>query len=139
MNRTLVYIDSSAVVKLIQEEDETAALSTWIDTREPRAMLLSSRLLLTEMLRALAHVGAKPDDVDAAEAAVVGRVTLIHPTVDLWSTAGRLLGLTLRSLDAVHLATASMLMPALQAVLTYDKRQAAAAGALGLSVESPSS
>lgn len=127
------YIDSSAAVKLIVREKGSAALRRWIAGQDPD--LASAVLLKTEVLRAVRR-GA-PSSLQAAHG-VLAAVTLIampHSTYDLAAT---LEPLSLRSLDALHLAVALGIADGLEAILTYDERLQGAAGKHGLRVMSPS-
>jgi len=127
----LTYLDSSAIVKLAVLEPESAALRTFLRRRRP---LTSSALARTEVARALLPLGDRAvrqgDDV-------LRRVELVRLSAGVLALAGRLLPSELRSLDALHLATAQLLGGDLRLVVTYDDRMAAAATALGMKVSSP--
>lgn len=126
------YLDSSAIVKLLVPEAESAALRRWLRRRKP---LVSSALARTEVLRAVSPLGT----------AVVERVPDVLRIIDLVRVSDRLLEAAghlrpaeLRSLDAVHLATARSLGSDMGRLCTYDERMAAAAHDMGLSVVAPS-
>lgn len=125
------YVDSSAIVKLAVREAESAALRRYLRRRRP---LVSSALAQTEVLRALLPGG---------EAAVVsGRrvlsgLDLVRVNDRVLSSAAALLPIELRSLDAIHLATAEQLATDLGVIVTYDDRMAGAARQRGLRVASP--
>ena len=127
----LIYLDSSALVKLAVPELETAALLEFVRAHPRRATSIVARV---ELLRALLRRG-----VDAGDRGVnvLADVTTLGLGSDLLERATRLLPATLRSLDAIHIATALELVPELTAFVTYDTRQAAAATALGLRVAAP--
>jgi uncharacterized protein len=128
----MIYLDTSAALKLVMPEAETSALELWIAERAgvPR---VSSRLLRIEMLRSVAR--------NAPER--VSRANVILSSVELFSlddiaqTAEVIGDRTLRSLDAIHLATAHELRTELTAFVCYDKRLCDSAHALGLPVEAP--
>ena len=128
----VTYLDSSAIVKLAVEEPESAALRRYLRRRRP---FVTSALARTEVARALLPLGQaavrRGQDV-------LSRVDLVRVNERVLSTAGALLPVELRSLDAIHLATAQQLGTDLARVVTYDERMAAAAEALGWSVAAPS-
>lgn len=126
------YLDSSAIVKLVLAEPESAALRAYLRRRRP---WLSSALARAEVLRALLPAG--PDAVKRGET-VLGRLDLIRINDRVLDAAGRLLPAELRSLDALHIATAQLLGDDLARVITYDERMAAAAEAMGATVVAPS-
>jgi predicted nucleic acid-binding protein len=126
-----VYLDSSAVVKLAVREPESAALRRYLRRRRP---LVSSALARTEVLRALRPAGA---DALARGQEVLRRLDLVRVNDQLLSAAGILQPAELRSLDALHLATARDLGSDVKAVVTYDARMATAGTALGLRIVQP--
>lgn len=126
------YLDSSAIVKLAIEERESAALRRYLRRRSP---FVSSALARTEVARALLPLG------EAAVRAghdVLSRIELVRVSGRVLGSAGGLLPPELRSLDAIHLATARELGADLARVVTYDERMAEAAEGMGLSVAAPS-
>jgi len=127
-----VYLDSSALIKLVFEEPESAALERFLIEWPVRA---SSWLARVEVLRTArtvrdAIVVRHADDVLAA-------VDLIAPDARLLVEAAELEPFSLRALDAVHLATALSLQPDLAGVVVYDRRLSDAARAAGLTVWAP--
>lgn len=128
-----VYLDSSALIKLVFHEQETDALETFLRDRPVR---VSSALARVEVLRAARTVGDSL--VTRHAAALLGAVELIAPGTGLLADAARLEPLTLRSLDAVHLATAVALLPDIDGMVVYDRRLADAARQAGLTVWAPS-
>ena len=128
----MIYLDTSAALKLVMPEAETAGLELWIAERAgvPR---VSSRLLRVEMLRSVAR--AAPQRMTRANV-VLSSVALVSMD-DVAATAEVTGEPALRSLDAIHLATAHELRTELTAFLCYDKRLGDSARALGLPVESP--
>jgi predicted nucleic acid-binding protein len=125
------YLDSSAIVKLAVREPESAALRRYLRRRRP---LVSSALARTEVARALLPLG-----LEAVRRGydVLGRIDLARVSDRVLSAAGRLLPADLRSLDAIHLATAQELGSDLARIVTYDDRMAAAAQVLGFTVSAP--
>jgi predicted nucleic acid-binding protein len=131
MNGRLVYLDSSAFVKLVVPEAETRALVTHL---RRWSLAVSATLLRTEALRVASR--HSPGLVRATRLALRD-VAFIDLDRQLMDQAGILAPPSLRSLDAVHLATAMSLGDDLDELVTYDVRMAAAAGACGLPVSSP--
>lgn len=127
----VTYVDSSALVKLAVEEPESAALRRYLRRRRP---LVSSALARTEVVRAL--LGAGPDAV-AHGREVLARCDLIRVNDRVLAAAGELLPPDVRSLDAIHLATARLLGGDLGRLVTYDDRMRQAARSLRLRVASP--
>lgn len=125
------YLDSSAIVKLAVREPESVALRRYLRRRRP---LVSSALSRTEVLRALLPGG---EAAGGRGREVLARIDLIRVNDRLLNSAGILLPVEVRSLDAIHLATAQHLGTDLGQLVTYDTRMALAAEALGLSVVSP--
>jgi predicted nucleic acid-binding protein len=125
------YLDSSAIVKLIVAEPESAALRTYLRRRKP---WLSSALARAEVIRAVLTAG--PDAVKRGEA-ILSRIELIRVNDRVLDAAGRMLPIELRSLDAVHLATAQLMGEDLARLITYDVRMAEAARRFGWTVASP--
>lgn len=126
-----IYLDSSALVKLAVHEPESPALRRYLRRRQP---LISSALARTEVSRALLPLG--PEAVRRGQD-VLARVDLARVNDRVLSAAGRLLPTDVRSLDAIHLATAQELGNDLTGIVTYDDRMAAAARALGFRVSAP--
>lgn len=127
----VTYVDSSAVLKLIVREAESAALAGFL---RPRRMLVSSVLCRVEVLRACLGLGRAVFD-RARE--VLARIDLIRINDRVVEQASTLLQQEVRSLDALHLATALLLGPSLEAIVTYDDRMARAARALSKRVVAP--
>lgn len=129
----MIYLDSAAIVKLVHAETETQALRDWLDERAETGWT-SSVLAEIESSRALAR---------HAPAAVAR----LHPVLDLIELVELDAGIrilaqtvkpaTVRSLDAIHLATALRIRAQLTAFITYDKRLADAARTAGLPVSMP--
>jgi len=125
------YLDSSALVKLVIDEPESGALRRHLRRRRP---LVSSALTRTEVIRALLLEG---DEGIARGRAVLGRVELLRVNDRVLNAAGVLLPSDMRSLDAIHLATAKQLGQDLGQIVTYDEKMLDSARQLGFKVASP--
>ncbi len=125
------YLDSSAIVKLAVRERESDALRKYLRRRRP---LVSSALARAEVLRALLPGG---DQALAAGHRALGRLDLVRVNDRVLNLAGSLLPPELRSLDAIHFATAERLRDELGSFVTYDERMAAIARTLGHRVTAP--
>jgi uncharacterized protein len=129
----VIYLDTSAFVKLIRGERETSALEAFLRER-PEAPLVSSALLVLETRRAILRQA--PDQLARADL-LLTRLDQVDITRAVLEAASRLPDPALRSLDALHLATALQLDRDLEALVTYDSRLAAAAGRQRLPVVTP--
>ena len=125
------YLDSSAIVKLAVQEPESSALRKYVSRRRP---LVSSTLARTEVARALMSVGLRA--VQRGHD-VLSRLELARVNDRILVAAGRITPADIRSLDAIHLATAQQLGSDLARVVTYDEKMAAAARGLGFAVSAP--
>ncbi len=130
----MIYLDTAALVKLIRCEPESDALADWLDARMD-TLLVSSVLVEVELPRALRRT--EPDLI-AGVPAVLERLAryeiddLVRATAASYSAPG------LRTLDAIHLATAHAVFGRqLTSFVSYDRRLLAAADSLGLPSESP--
>lgn len=129
----MIYLDSSALMKLIRQEEESAALGAWLagHNEEP---VVSSELGRVEVLRAARRVG----DLVVAEArAVVDELDLVPLDRAVQDVACDIGDPLLRSLDALHLASALLLGNELTTFISYDHRLTDAARAAGLVVATP--
>ena len=126
------YVDTSALVKLVVADHETAALREWFASAERDPV--AADLCRTELVRATRRVA--PDRILQARA-VLDSLILIQVTTATFEHAGRLEPTQLRSLDAIHIAVALQLGDDLEAFVTYDERQAEAARANGINVLGP--
>jgi len=133
MTGRAAYLDTSAFVKLLVTEPESAALRTRLQRWPDR---VSAALLRTETVRALRRQGN--DALIGKARRLFGGLVLIRIDEPLLDRAGDLGPAELRSLDAVHLAAALSIGPDLGVLLTYDIRLRDAAAAQGVDVESPS-
>jgi predicted nucleic acid-binding protein len=125
-----IYLDSSALVKLVVEEPESEDLRTFVGDR----LVVSSTVGRTEVIRAVART--EPERVGAAER-VLAETSLIIIDGPLASAAAWVEPASIRSLDAIHLAAAQRLEVGLEALVTYDRRMVDAAQMAGLRVASP--
>lgn len=132
----MIYLDSAAVVKLVRLETESTVLITWLN-RQPSLPLVASTLVEVEVSRALRR--SQPD-VLGGVAAVLARLYRVEINSAVRAIAGAYPEPMLRSLDAIHLATADLLIASgktITAFVTYDKRLAEAARQAGLPVAMP--
>ena len=128
----LAYLDTSAYVKLVLREPESAALAHALERWPAR---ISSALLRVEAERACLRYGAEPW-VERARTGF-GALALLPLDDDVLAAAARLQPPGLRSLDALHLATALSVGRRLGVLFSYDERLCAAAAAAGIAVERP--
>ncbi len=129
-SRPTAYVDASGLAKLVMAEPETASLSRFLATYS----MTVNDIGVTELLRAV----LRWDEAMLPSArALLDRLTLVHMTTALLHEAGTLLPRTLRSLDAIHVASALALGGELDVLVTYDRRMREAAELAGLRVESP--
>lgn len=126
----MLYLDASAVVKLVVREPETEALVATIRA-DPETV--SSALVWAEVVRAARRAGVRARRAEA----VLERIALAPVDEGILRTAALLDPRALRTLDAIHLATALSLREDLAALVTYDARLAEAALAAGLGVLAP--
>lgn len=127
----MVYLDSSAIVKLIAAEAESAALRTFLRKHPSRA---ASALAKVEVMRAVRLAGAP---ARRRARLVLRRLDLVRLDDEVLNDAASLDAAILRSLDAIHLAAARVFGDDLEAVVTYDVRMARAAALVGLPVSQP--
>jgi uncharacterized protein len=132
----VIYLDSAALVKLVRVEQESAALVGWLNARSDER-LVASALVEVEVPRALRR--SQPG-VLGAVAATLARIDRIGIDAAIRATAAAYVDPYLRSLDAIHLATADELIASgktVSAFVTYDTRLAEAARGAGLTVTAP--
>ncbi|MGH2370184.1 MAG: type II toxin-antitoxin system VapC family toxin [Chloroflexota bacterium] len=128
-----LYLDSSGLVKLVLPEAESAALRAFLRAWPRRT---SSALAAAEVPRAVQRATSDPAMLGRA-AGVLADIVMVAITDDVLRAAARLPPVTLRALDAVHLATALSLGNNLGGIVAYDERLAEAARSAGLSVFRP--
>jgi predicted nucleic acid-binding protein len=133
----LFYVDASALVKLIGTEPESAALGAYLDD----AGLVASELVLAEVPRAIRRAAADDprltlDRLIQQAAEVLDAVALLPLDRGLLATAGALAEPGLQALDAIHVVSAVDVSP-LDAFVSHDERQSAAARLAGLRTMAP--
>ena len=129
----MIYLDTSAALKLLVQEDESDALEAWLGER-PDVPRVTSALTRVELVRACRRLD--PALVPAATGFLSGLDTI--PLRDwVLETAAALPDRALRSLDAIHLASAVVMADALEALVAYDERLLAAAARLGITTAAP--
>ncbi|MGZ8744728.1 MAG: type II toxin-antitoxin system VapC family toxin [Nocardioides sp.] len=129
----MIYLDSSALLKLIRREAETEALRGWLNHRSEHPVV-TSELGRVEVLRAARRVGGP---VVAEARAVVADLDLVPLDRTVQDVACDVGDPTLRTLDALHLASALLLGDDLTAFVAYDERLVRGARAAGLPVALP--
>jgi predicted nucleic acid-binding protein len=129
----VIYLDSSALVKLALTEPESAALVRWLAERADQP-LVSSALHRAEVPRAVwrTEPGALPRSYR-----VIKRIAKVALTADVLDTSATLPPQALSPGQAIHLASALMLRRDLSAFVAYDERLLTAAADAGLPVASP--
>ena len=130
----MLYLDTSALAKLVTQEAESDRLRAYHAARA-NTVRVTSALAHAELLRAAHHLG---DAAVRTARTVLARVELVDASLELLERAGTLAaGHRLRTLDAIHVATATVAGDRLEALITYDLRIAEAAAALTLPVARP--
>ena len=125
-----LYLDASAITKLVVEEPETGSLHDFVRGRH----LASSRVAVVEVVKA---VGRANPEADAHP--IFALLAFVELDADLAVVAAATGGTGLRALDAIHIASAMRLGDEVDTFVTYDVRQASAARAIGLHVDAPGS
>jgi uncharacterized protein len=131
--RSGAYLDSSALVKLVVEEAESAALRSRIGEWGHR---VSSSIVEVEVLRVIRRLSTDLRILDRARSAL-GEIVLIDVDIVVRKMAASVDPPVVRTLDAIHLASALMVGADLAAFVTYDRRLFAAAFAAGLPAVAP--
>ncbi len=129
----MIYLDSCAIVKLVVAEAESPALRDYLRAR-PSELPVTSALARVEVIRAVRGHGAAARAAAIAALDRIDQMPLVDPLLD---DAGQVGSGALRSLDAIHLASATALEDGLTAFVTYDQRLASAAAGVGLPVHAP--
>jgi predicted nucleic acid-binding protein len=128
-----IYMDTSALVKLVVAEHESLSLQSFLRERGEDS-LFSAALARTELIRAVAPNGAQAI-ADARN--LLSSLDTVVLTRQLLDDAGTLQPVRLRSLHAIHLVAAQRAGDTLRAVVTYDARMLSAAADLGIETVSP--
>ena len=133
----LFYIDASALVKLVRDEPESPALRSYL----AEADLVTCELVLTEVPRAIRRAAAHDprlplDTLLQRTDELLDALALLPLEHALLAAAGAIAEPALRALDAIHVCAATDLGP-LDAFVSYDERQAAAARLAGLRTTAP--
>jgi predicted nucleic acid-binding protein len=129
----VIYLDSSALMKLVRQEAETEALRDWL-VSQSELPVITSELGRVEVLRAARRAGSQA----LTEArAVIGDVDLVPLDRGVQDLACEIGDPPLRTLDALHLASALLLRDEVTAFVAYDERLVNAARAAGLPTTSP--
>jgi predicted nucleic acid-binding protein len=126
-----VYLDSSAIVKLVIREPESEALLAFL---EPSQMRVTSALARVEVVRAVRRHGRSATE---RAAALLDGLSLLALDDALLDSAAAIDANELRSLDAIHIASAQQLAGELDALVSYDERMLTAARSLGVPVNRP--
>jgi uncharacterized protein len=130
----MLYLDTSALMKLIRRERESDSLADWLDTQTP-APWVSSMLIEVELPRAIRRL--EPSLI-ADVPAIVARVARYEIDEVVRAAAAAYPDTALRSLDAIHLATADAVFGTqLTVFVSYDERLLTAAAAVGLPTAAP--
>ena len=129
----MIYLDTSAALKLIVQEEESAALESWLGERED-APWVTSALTRVELVRASRRLnpGLAP-----AATGLLAALDIIPLRDRVLETAAALPDADLRSLDALHLASAILLGDALDVLVAYDHRLLDAADRAGVPTAAP--
>ncbi len=126
-----IYLDSSALVKLVLAEAESSVLDEHLG---PRPDLICCALVRVEVVRAVRRYGA---DAVADARRLLAPIEMIDVDEPLLRAAADIEEPSLRSLDAIHVAAALSLGEDLAELITYDRRMAVPASNLGLTVAAP--
>ena len=129
-----LYLDSSALVKLVQRETESDALRRFL-RRHRTDQFVTSALARVEVVRAVLIGGPAALAQARRQLSRLDQIVLGTEVLDRAATLAP--SAQLRILDAIHLAAAQVVGADLRAVVTYDRRMADAAQELGLVVERP--
>jgi uncharacterized protein len=128
----LIYLDTSALFKLVRREAETDALSTWLLARA-NSPIVTSALTRVELLQATRRLDSSPVGIATALLGGVDLIPINAVVIDVASELDHL-----RSLDAIHLASALSINDSSLVLVTYDARLREAGLRVGVRVEAPS-
>ena len=129
----MIYLDTSALVKLVFEEDESAALAEWI-TQRAELPKISSELSTIELLRTCRRID---EGAIGSATSLLAGLDLLAIDRSIVEQASTVTPNELRSLDAIHLASALSVNAHLTAFVAYDSRLCSAALHAGIRGESP--
>ncbi len=129
----MIYFDTSALVKLVFEEAESGALAEWLSART-EVPKITSDLAMIELLRTCRRIDA---DAVADATTLLGGLDLMPMDRTIVEHAAALAPADLRSLDAIHLASALAVKDDLSVLVAYDDRLCTAAARAGVVVASP--
>ena len=127
----MLFADTSALAKLVMDEPESVALRAYLVGRGP---IVASAIAATELVRVVRRLNP---GLEGAAQDLLDTLTLVDLNAEMLTAAATLPPPAMRTLDAIHLATALAVGAELDAVLTYDARMAEAARAVGLRTEAP--
>lgn len=130
----MIYLDTSALVKLVFDEDESPVLARWVEDRA-EVPKISSQLSIIELLRVCRRLDEAASDAATLLLRGLDLLPVDRAVIDQAATVDPQ---ELRSLDAIHLATALTVRESLTALVAYDDRLCSAGRRAGLPVESPS-
>ena len=133
----IFYADASALVKLVRDEPESATLRSFLGDAD----VVTCELVLTEVPRAVRRAAAHDPSLPlegllARSGELLDALSLLPLERPLLVFAGALAEPALRALDAIHVAAATALAP-IDAFVSYDERQSAAARLAGLRTIAP--
>jgi len=129
----VIYLDTSALAKLIIREAETAALGQWLQERAAQ-LWVTSIIGRVELVRLARRSTTAATNGARLLLAGLDTIPLAEHVAEVAQTTG---SATLRTLDAVHLASALSVRDELTAFCCYDRRLRDAAGEVGLPVHAP--
>lgn len=129
----MIDLDTSALVKLVFDEAESEALAAWLAERD-RVPKVSSEIAAIELVRACRRVD---DDAVGPARQLLAGMDLVPLGADVVEQASLVGPVELRSLDAIHLASALAIHDTLDTLVAYDARLRDAAAHAGLAVAAP--
>jgi hypothetical protein len=127
---TIAYVDASAITKLVLDEPDSTAMRRWYVEND---RVLCSRIGIVETRRAVGRTAHDAHHLNV----ILGSVDVVEFDQDIAREAAALGPVALKTLDAIHLATAVAVGGQIAAFVTYDDRLAEAARAVGLPVVRP--
>jgi predicted nucleic acid-binding protein len=127
-----IYLDTSALAKLVVSEPESAHLRQWLGERGP-VPLVTNSIGVVELRRLAARIS---QEALSTAVRLVARISVVGVTPEALTLAAEIPPTEVRTLDALHTASAALLSD-LQSVVTYDARMGTAAMAYGLPVAAP--